>query len=586
MADNDKDLNLNNDVLEQDRQSAAVQDIQDMERAEAPSQEAETLTDLDTDKDADQSIDDARPLTTAELAEQEEPKEQEQSEKPQEQEQTDEPKEQMEEPKEQEKTDGQDGEKAEQKSEPKKKKASKKQAKAKEAQTTGEKDEFGREILEPTFENLLIMSKNAVKLNYSTVKNNINTYKSIKSQFKGGEEYFCKGKEKLIVLRIADEKLLVYMALPDGALDKKMYPHKVMASAEYKDTPLQFTVNSEASAVRVVELIELLMEINEIGKVKVPVLKAYAERYPLKPNAVIRGKEHIPPKEGEYDGEEYQDIQGELTRRIMEQTAGASVDFDKKKGKEKLEDIRQTAKSVNAAIAISEPVVYFYDIALNRDNTIMFINMQQVLNDRFLGKLLPQHYFSIAEGSDRIEKLNMLALEAAQIDCKAKPDTLFAVTVSSKLLIKKEALKRLAAAAKTENENLVLAFDCQMLEALGDIGIKGVEALKEAGVKIMLDNAEQAGIRVLTEYYIDFLRIDNRYYSEDNPKTTSHLDMLIGYAKTQGITTVACNVETTKQALFMLTHGIDGIQGNVIGKPKRLVHIAIKEKKSLPAVGG
>lgn len=77
MADNDKDLNLNNDVLEQDRQSAAVQDIQDMERAEAPSQEAETLTDLDTDKDADQSIDDARPLTTAELAEQEEPKEQE-----------------------------------------------------------------------------------------------------------------------------------------------------------------------------------------------------------------------------------------------------------------------------------------------------------------------------------------------------------------------------------------------------------------------------------------------------------------------------------------------------------------------------
>ena len=184
-----------------------------------------------------------------------------------------------------------------------------------------------------------------MKLNYSTVKNNINTYKSIKSQFKGGEEYFYKGKEKLIVLRIADEKLLVYMALPDGALDKKMYPHKVMASAEYKDTPLQFTVNSEASAVRVVELIELLMEINEIGKVKVPVLKAYAERYPLKPNAVIRGKEHIPPRKANTTARNTKTYKASLQEGLWSKRRGRLLTLTKRKAKKSLKTLGRPPKA-------------------------------------------------------------------------------------------------------------------------------------------------------------------------------------------------------------------------------------------------
>ena len=65
-------------------------------------------------------------------------------------------------------------------------------------------------------------------------------------------------------MRIADEKLLVYMAL--RSVNKKMCPHKVMASAEYKDTAFAVYRKQRASAVRVVELIELLMEINESAR--------------------------------------------------------------------------------------------------------------------------------------------------------------------------------------------------------------------------------------------------------------------------------------------------------------------------------
>lgn len=442
-------------------------------------------------------------------------------------------------------------------------------------------------ILEPVFENFLRLSKNSLKLNYSKIKNAILSYKLMKCEFNGAFEIFTKGKDKLFLMSISVDKLLLNCALPEGSLDKKVYPHRLIKKEEFKPYPVQISVSGSGALKRALELVTLVMDTKKIPKANVAVPVAYGEKYPFIQNAAIKGFEDKIPKDT--SGDEYKDIYGEITKNIVAAKL-PKPDGEKKqkplKGAEKLTEKRQTATTVKGAIALAEPIVYFYDAVADRENKVAFVYMQQVLNDKFSGKILPQHYFAVAEGSERIDKLNFLQLETIVKDCEMRPDLLFAMNVSCRLLLKKDNLKKLIKNSKTTKENLIFVFDCALLEALGELGFDAVSQMKDNGLKIMADNVEQAGMKVLTEYYIDYIRIDARYYAEDKPKAVSHLDMLTGYAKVQGITTVATGVENTKQAIFMLSHGVDCIQGMAVCNPRRLVHAAVREKKNLPAVGG
>lgn len=455
------------------------------------------------------------------------------------------------------------------------------------APQSAETTESNLTILEPGFENFLRLSKNSLKLNYSKIKNAILAYKLIKCQFDGATESFNKAKDKLFLISVSIDKLLINYALPEGSLDKKVYPHRFIKKEEFKPYPIQVSVSGSGALKRALELVTLVMDTKKIPKANVAVPVAYGEKYPFVENAVIKGFEDKMPKDS--STADYKDIYGEITKNIVAAKI-PKTEGDKKqkplKGAEKLTEKRQTATTVKGAIALAEPIVYFYDAVADRENKIAFVYMQQVLNDKFLGKILPQNFFAVAEGSERIDKLNFLQLETIIKDCEMRPDILFAMNVSCRLLLKKENLKKLIKSSKTTNENLMFVFDCALLEAMGDLGFDAISQLKENGLKIMADNVEQAGMKVLTEYYIDYIRIDSRYYPEDMPKAVSHLDMLTGYAKVQGITTVASGVENTKQAVFMLVHGVDCIQGIAVSNPRRLVHAAVREKKTLPAVGG
>ena len=112
-----------------------------------------------------------------------------------------------------------------------------------------------------------------------------------------------------------------------------------------------------------------------------------------------------------------------------------------------------------------------------------------------------------------------------------------------------------------------------------------IKLLAANGVKIMLDNTECAGLKVLTELPVDFLRFDARYYKEDDERKTAHLDMILGYAKVQGINTTALYVDTVKEAKYLLLHGVRNMEGDVVGTPTRVPQTAIKEAKKLPVAG-
>lgn len=451
-------------------------------------------------------------------------------------------------------------------------------------------DSYGREILEPVFENRLRMSRNGVKLAYSKIKNTILAYKDMKQRFARDYETFRHGEKLLFKIELGENSVFLYCALDAENLDKEKYGFTAAKGNEYKDTPVKLIVKREkekkqgtlSSIEKALALIELVMGNEKIEKRTVYVPVAYAERYPLNPFAVLRGKENNEPVEGCYDGEEYEPIDDEISRNIIIELMGKDHSIEDKTGRERLEAMRQQATTIKGAIAMTEPIVYFYDCAVNNDNTPAYINVQQVLNDKFMGKIIPQQFFAIAESSERITELNLLTLKQVVEDCNANPKIPFVTKISTKLIAKKTGFNKLLKAIEIENKNLILAFDCSLLEALGQISLDALNALKQKDVRIMIDDTENAGLKVLTEYPIDYLRFDSRYYQEDNKATVAHLDMLTGYAKIQGIMATSNYVDNTKMARFLQTHGIEQIQGPVVCEPKRLVNTAIRNLKKLP----
>lgn len=447
-------------------------------------------------------------------------------------------------------------------------------------------DEWDREILLPVFENRLRMSKNSLKYAYSKIKNIILSYKGITASVQGPIENFRFNKKIVFRVAIKDTSLQLYSALESEVIDNAIYPHKKAKGEHAKATPTIFNIDSEIALRNAIEIIPLVAaKINaEPKEHHVPV--AYAERYPINPNAVLLGQEGKPPIEGQYaDDFDYGPISSEIVDGIIEAKFGKDKLAQRKelKGQEVLDDLRQTASTIKGAVALTEPVIYFFDAALNKEGTCEYLNIQQVLNDKFLGKIVPQMFFAVAEGSERIEKFNFLSLEFAVEQCNSYPEIRFVLALSARLLIRDAVFERLIKSANTLHDNLVLAFDCALLESLGTLGLERIRRLRnEANVMIMIDNSENAGMRVLTEYDFEYIRFDSRFYAGDSPRQKSHLEMMTGYAKSQNIKTTSVNVLTLKEAITMADRGVTVIQGPAASEPKRIVTLAIKAAKKLP----
>lgn len=450
-------------------------------------------------------------------------------------------------------------------------------------------DAYGREVLERTFENILCQSKNIVKLNYSKVKNEILSYKGMTAAFDGEEEVFTHNGEKVFVIRLNGNQVLLYSAINSEEIDRKSFPHKVVPKKEAisKVLPIVFTVRIPQSLKNVIFVMAIMATKRGYQKVNAEVYKPYAEKYPVNPNAVLAGDEDTPPVENQYAGPDYEDIIGEVTAVIMEENFG-KVDRRRKKpkGEAALEKQRQTSKTIMGAIALAQPIVYFYNVAVDKEGNVRYVNVQQVLNDKFLGKLVPQQYFAVAEGSDRIEQLNILALKEVLMDCERHPEVLFAVTISCRMIAKQSNLKRLIKEGKTEKNNLMLVFDASLLEDLGDDAKNAIKQLRNEGFSIMLDNVENAGLRALSEFEADYIRVDARYYPTIQPKKAAELKTLTGYAKVIGVTVSAQFAETAKEAVHLFTNGAEAVEGFALGEPRRIAQVAMKERRKLPAVRG
>ncbi len=446
-------------------------------------------------------------------------------------------------------------------------------------------------ILPLTLENKIHQTTNTIKLLYSKLKNELLSFKTVKSEMNVKNENFKAGKHIIARMTVINENVRLYLALDPKAYSTRKYGHKDASDQkDYEGTVLMMKIAGEKERLNAVKLIQELMTANKLERNSRYVYVPFAEKYPYIKNGVFKGDEDKPRIK--HTGDEYADIYGELTEHLRSQLGmkdawGVPKGYTAEDGvtaKDLLELQRSKAKTLNAGVALATPIVHFYDAAIDEEGKVQYVNVQQILNDKFLGKMLPQEYFAIAEGSPRIEELNFIALEIVTKDCNENPDLRFVVKISCRLLLKQETLTKLVDKMKTEHGNLILAFDCAMLEALGFAGVSAINTLKSQGALIMIDNAESASMRVLTEYDFDYLRLDARYYNGDSLKRLAHLDMITGYAAVQNIVTTSINCEHKEEARILLDHGVKVIQGDAVARPMRLINLALTNIKPVPKV--
>ena len=238
---------------------------------------------------------------------------------------------------------------------------------------------------------------------------------------------------------------------------------------------------------------------------------------------------------------------------------------------------RYKAKTINAAVAQSDPLIYFYNAAIDQQGNIGLMNVYQVLQDRFLGKMIPQLWTAVAEASDRVLELNIANLLEQLKVCAEYPDYSFVISISTRFFTKPAVLEKLLALIETPVNNLVMAFDCISLQNLGQAAKTGLGAIKSKGVKVLLDNTEKVSMTTLSELEFDYVRIDSRYYELGNFKAEGFLRLLTQFAKEQGIPTVATFCDNEDMAEFMFYMGIDMVQGNAISRPQRTVPNAVSK---------
>ena len=459
------------------------------------------------------------------------------------------------------------------------------------AETTEEEKEEPPVILPLTLENKLHQTVNSIKLLYSKLKNELLSFKTVKSDMAVKNENFKAGKKIIARMTIVNDNVRLYLGLDPKAYSTKKYGHKDASDQQgYEGTLLMLKIAGEKERLNAIKLIQELMTSLKLERNPRYVYTPFAEKYPYIKKGVFKGDENKPRVK--HTGEEYADIYGELTEHLRSQLGmkdawGVPKGYTAEDGvtaRDLLELQRSKAKTMNAGVALATPIVHFYDAAIDEEGKVQYVNVQQILNDKFLGKMLPQEYFAIAEGSTRIDELNFIALELITKDCDENPELRFVTKISCRLLLKQETLTKLVEKMKTKNNNLILAFDCAMLEALGFAGVSAINILKSQGALIMIDNAESASMRVLTEYDFDYLRLDARYYNGDSLKRLAHLDMITGYAAVQNIVTTSINCEHKEEARILLDHGVKVIQGDAVARPMRLLNLALTNIKPVPKV--
>ncbi len=240
--------------------------------------------------------------------------------------------------------------------------------------------------------------------------------------------------------------------------------------------------------------------------------------------------------------------------------------------------IKQSQQRV--ARGTNRPIEYYFIVGHSKINTIEYIEIQQVINDKFSGRLTQPQYFPVAEQTKRIFTLNNMLFDKVQDESIMNEKIKFLVQISAKWFESEKTLDEIMKQISSFGENVILCFDSVTLVRAGETAKEALKKIsKDYRFKILFDNVEFQNLSLIIGYHPDYVRLDARFIDIKDEHYTDVLKFMREYLKVQKIKMAVRNVKDEAQKNFFLNLGADVVEGNGVYTPKKLIASILKDYK-------
>ncbi len=236
---------------------------------------------------------------------------------------------------------------------------------------------------------------------------------------------------------------------------------------------------------------------------------------------------------------------------------------------------RDVLTMVRRAIDRADVLLAFQPVvqSVRPDRPAFYEGLARVLDEQ--GRIIPAvDFIDAVETTETGRKLDCLALEMGLIALGEDPTLRLSVNMSARSIAYPTWMKTLQAglaADPTAAERLILEITESSAMVMPDIVTIFMQDLQALGISFALDDFGSGftSFRYLRDFCFDIIKIDGQFIRgiDENPDNQVLTQALLSIARHFDMFCVAESVETAQDAEFLMSLGMDCMQGYYFGAP-------------------
>ena len=236
---------------------------------------------------------------------------------------------------------------------------------------------------------------------------------------------------------------------------------------------------------------------------------------------------------------------------------------------------RSTIDMVTEAIRHNQTMLAFQPVMQARPphQVAFYEGLIRVLDDT--GRVIPaREFMHVVENTELGRDLDCSALEMGLRTLVRNPSVRLSINMSARSIGYRRWMRTLDRHLKkdeTLGDRLILEISEKSAMTLPEIVIDFMDRLQERGVSFALDDfgTGDTAVRHFRQFLFDVVKIDGEFVRgiHNNPDNQLLARALVAIAQQFEMLTTAESVETIKDAEFLVSIGIDCLQGFLFGAP-------------------
>jgi len=236
---------------------------------------------------------------------------------------------------------------------------------------------------------------------------------------------------------------------------------------------------------------------------------------------------------------------------------------------------RSTLDMVKEAVQHNQTMLAFQPVMQARapHQAAFYEGLIRVLDET--GRVIPAREFTqVVEDTELGRDLDCSALEMGLRTLARNPSVRVSINMSARSIGYRRWMRVLERHLKkdaTVGERLILEISEKSAMSLPEIVVDFMDRLQERGISFALDDygTGDTAVRHFRQFLFDLVKIDGEFVRgiHSNPDNQFLTRALIAIAQQFEMLTVAESVETIEDAEFLVSIGVDCLQGYLFGAP-------------------